>query len=69
MFHDNDCPSVDERWLRPGRLNKRRQVRRREPKVATQQEGTVDDSPEAATTDLTHFKSSTTTTTRSGCHG
>ena len=49
-----------------GRLNKRRQVRRREPKVATQQEGTVDDSPEATTTDLTHSKSSTTTTTRSG---
>ena len=49
-----------------GRLNKRRQVRRRKPKVATQQEGTVDDSPEAATTDLTHSKSSTTTTTRSG---
>ena len=49
-----------------GRLNKRRQVRRREPKVAIQQEGTVDDSLEAATTDLTHPKFSTTTSTRSG---
>ena len=49
-----------------GRLNKRRQVRRREPEVATQQEGTVDDSLKAATTDLTHTKFSTTTTTRRG---
>ena len=49
-----------------GKLNKRRQVRRRDPKVATQQEGTVDDSPEVATTDLTHPKFSTTTITRSG---